>query len=379
MPKLVWKRLVGQQRIKEILSNAFAAESLGHAYLFSGDEGTGKLQAALELAMALLCKEPDSAPCYECQSCRRILNHAHPDFHLLFPVSLQGESKTDGGISAKGWDRVSEIAADRIAHPYNSPHHEGIPAIPVEWTRETVHAIIRGTIEGPRCVAIIDGIDVMNKESANTLLKTLEEPPADTIIIVLTDRLHATLQTIISRCQVLRFGYVSPEELRSGIALHAGSAADPSEVETIVPAAMGSLGRALTLLENPDTESFQYAQTLLSLCVSGNWEGIGECVDELSGAGNLDLCMNVFFRMAFLIRNAMLKGSIETEKYILEDRTRSSGADMPLLHPSAAREILKQCQSAINALSARANIALTLATFAFSLSEIFNGQEYKVS
>ena len=101
---LLWKNLVGQDRVKEVLANAFTHEMLGHAYLFCGDEGTGKFAAALELSMALLCSDPGKAPCYACDSCTKVLRYAHPDFHVIMPVSLEKEHKKDGKLSAEGWN-----------------------------------------------------------------------------------------------------------------------------------------------------------------------------------------------------------------------------------------------------------------------------------
>ncbi len=377
MATLAWKRLIGQQRIKEIFSSAFSTNSLGHAYMLSGEEGTGKLQAALELAMALLCKEPENAPCYQCDSCRRILNHSHPDLHLLFPVSLRGENKGDGGISQKGWERITELTQERIKKPYVEQVFEGVPSIPVEWTRDVVHAIVRGAIEGPRCVTIIDGIDMMNKESANTMLKTLEEPPPDAIMFLLTDRLHATLQTIVSRCQVLRLGYLNPEELAAGIKMHGDQQVEDTTLKTVVPLAMGSLGRALNLIDSPDRQTAEYARSFLALCLEQNWLELGEMIDELSAGGNYEQCRRVFFRIAFLVRNASLQRSGDTQKYILEDIPGSQTTQIPPMEPSAARAVLKQCQDAMNALAARSNIALTLVTFGMSLPEIIHGKEYK--
>ena len=89
MKTLKWTNLLGQERVKEMLSSAVANGTLGHAYLLCGDIGTGTFQAALELSMALLCSSDREVPCYTCEACKKVLRNAHPDFHVIMPVSLE--------------------------------------------------------------------------------------------------------------------------------------------------------------------------------------------------------------------------------------------------------------------------------------------------
>ncbi len=222
--KLVWKHVVGQRRIRDTLGTAFENASLGHAYLFSGPVGVGKFQTALELAFALLCNSTEEVPCYKCDACRQILTYAHPDFHCVFPLSLSKEHKAGGDsskLSDDGWKYIAEQTRFKIENPYTVTESR-IRHIPVEWIRELNHSIIRGTIQGNINVAIICDVDVMQAASANAMLKTLEEPPPNTIMFLLTPRPHAVLPTIRSRCQIIRFGSVAPDEATSALCRKTG-------------------------------------------------------------------------------------------------------------------------------------------------------------
>jgi hypothetical protein len=126
MAQLVWKKLIGQQHIKDVLGAAFAKDSFGHAYLFCGEDGVGTFQAAVELALALLCEKSDEAPCYQCDSCRQLLNYNHPDFHCVFPVALQKEHKSsDKGLNEAGWSYLAEVCREKIANPYQAIEWSG--------------------------------------------------------------------------------------------------------------------------------------------------------------------------------------------------------------------------------------------------------------
>jgi hypothetical protein len=153
--RLVWKDLVGQERVKEMLGAAFARGTLGHAYLFCGEEGVGTFQAAAELAMALLCRgQGDAAPCHACDSCRTAAHNAHPDLGIVLPVVLRKEHRGSGGtLSQEGWEHLSQTVRERLASPYVAPAADAVRTIPVEWIREITHAVLRGALAGERHVA----------------------------------------------------------------------------------------------------------------------------------------------------------------------------------------------------------------------------------
>ena len=200
MKTLRWTNLIGQERVKEMLSSAVANGTLGHAYLLCGDIGTGAFQAALELSMALLCSGDGEVPCYICDACKKVLRNAHPDFHVIMPVSLEKEYRdSDNNLNQEGWEFLSLMIQARISEPYRLPVQPGVPAIPVEWVKEINHAIRRGAVLKGTTIAVFDGIDSMNKESANAMLATLEDPPENTVLLLITQRPQSVLPTIASR------------------------------------------------------------------------------------------------------------------------------------------------------------------------------------
>jgi DNA polymerase III delta' subunit len=216
MAILQWNKLIGQERVKNVVGHAFENGTLGHAYLFSGERGTGKFAAAVDLAMALLCQHKETRPCGECLSCRKVGSYSHPDFHVIMPLALQSEHKKDGGVlTDEGWAFAAAATKRRINDPYRLPQYGSAPNIPVDWIREANDAVMRGGTEGPANAVIIDGVDTMSHQSANAMLKTLEEPPAGTVMILLTDKQHAVLPTIVSRCQMMRFALLPPDVIRA--------------------------------------------------------------------------------------------------------------------------------------------------------------------
>jgi len=164
-----FKDVLGHSRPIELLKRAIKNNKMAHSYLFLGNEGIGKKWVALQFAKTLNCLEGGTEredACDHCLSCKKIDNHLHPDVLVLEP-----EGQT---IKA---DQVRQMQKDLAYRPY----------------------------EGQYRVCILTAADRMAPNMSNILLKTLEEPPLHTLIILLANNAKLLLPTILSRCQAIRF------------------------------------------------------------------------------------------------------------------------------------------------------------------------------
>jgi len=393
MPAIKWNKLVAQERVKDLLGRAFESGTLGHAYLFCGERGVGKFAAAVDLAMAVLCRCADPAkprPCGECPSCRKAAAYSHPDLHVIMPLCLGAEHKGEGGaLSEEGWALAAASAKARMDDPYALPVYDGLPNIPVDWVREADHAIMRGASEGGGSVAIIDGVETMRKESANAMLKTLEEPPPGTLLLLLTERAHGVLPTIRSRCQTARFPLLPPEVVgaelcgRFGID---GGASIPGRAAAA--ASSGSLGLAISEYENPLDEYYGYAASLWNDCLAGDWGAAAAAADGLSsGKDSYNVCRGTAICLIRLMRSACLKKfgrGGASMNYItsgdadgsapLDGGGTSGGIELPAAidGPYGLSTVVGLAQSAIGGLDARGNASLVMAGLVCSLMEALN-------
>lgn len=204
--------IYGQDRQIDVLQNAMGRGRVPHAYLFHGIRGVGKRTTAQALAAALNCRENDADFCGRCPSCRKAARGTHPDITLIEP--------------------------------------EGI-FIKIERIRDLQNQVQFRPFEGRKKVFILADAERMNDAAANALLKTLEEPNPSNLLILTTSRLHGLPQTILSRCQKIRFQPLRPAIVASFLA--DTSAVDAEEARTVAASAGGSIGRALELR----TESFR--------------------------------------------------------------------------------------------------------------------------
>ncbi len=204
--------IIGHERPKAILKAAILHDRIAHAYLFHGEEAIGKRLTALRFAQALACDSPQETggpdPCGTCRSCQQIQAHTHPDFHEIDP------------------DR--ELAN---------------PQIKIEQIRELEHQIIYRPLLAARKVCLIDDADRMTLGAANALLKTLEEPPDHSLLLLITSRPMALPATIRSRCQALRFSLPSLAQVEG--ALKRTRQLQPGEARFLALLTEARIGQAL--------------------------------------------------------------------------------------------------------------------------------------
>jgi DNA polymerase-3 subunit delta' len=220
-------QVLGQPFAVNVLSATAKSGRLAPAYLFYGPPGCGKKAAARALAQALLCAEAPGRGCGDCPACRRVAQGQHPDCREVAP----------SGASFK-----------------------------VEQARELVREAQLRPYEGQRRLFIIDRAEAFTSEAANTLLKTLEEPPAGSSFILVSTQPARLLPTIASRCQSVRFLPLPDEALTTLLAK--AHACEPARAREAGRLAGGDLRLAGRLLGPEGPELLAHAGGLLSAAAS---------------------------------------------------------------------------------------------------------------
>jgi DNA polymerase-3 subunit delta' len=212
-------------------------QNFPNAVLIHGQAGIGKFEFALELAKALLCESPNkmqSKPCNHCEACHWFDSANHPDFTALVPETHRSllphadyESE-DSPKKGKGSRDESDGESTEKKEKKN---------ISIEETRNAIETLSIGSHRGGNRVILIYPLETLRNDSANTLLKSLEEPPSQTIFILLADRLDRVLPTIRSRCRLLSAGRPDRakgvEWLHSQIANISGAKFNEADIESL--------------------------------------------------------------------------------------------------------------------------------------------------
>jgi len=259
--------IMGHDRIIEVLRRSLRNGKTAHSYLFEGVPGSGRKKTAMMLIQALFCKALTDDACGDCHSCRKIVSGNHPDIHHIVPLP----DKRD---------------------------------ISIDQLRELQHILSLRPYEAPRKACIIDPAERMSVNAANSLLKTLEEPPGNALIVLLTENAGMLLSTVRSRCQLIRFAPLSPEHV---ITVLERSGMPPETATLIAPMSGGSLQRALEL----DNESLvvrrEAVLSRVSQLSNNRIATIFDAAEELSG--NRDATLELLDMLLSFFRDAVHLGA----------------------------------------------------------------------
>ncbi len=261
---------IGHQQSIAFLQSAVAHERLAHAYLFHGEDAVGKRLTAVRLAQALNCERPPEIQgldsCGSCRSCRQIEARTHPDFFIIEPDPEQATRQ-----------------------------------IKIEQVREIEHQIMYRPLIGERKICLIDDADRMTIGAANALLKTLEEPPAHSLFLVISSRPAALPATIRSRCQALRF--TTPARTQVEAALILKRELPPADARFLAIVSEGRIGEALTA-DVKDTLARQ--QELVSLVQPQSLQSIASILSSAETIAKADRGQDILAWLARWIRDLVL-------------------------------------------------------------------------
>jgi len=204
----------GNERVVSYFQKAISHEHLGHAYLFSGQEGVGKATLARLISQTLLCKNPTKdGPCETCSACHKFDSGNHPDFHEFVP---------DGTY------------------------------FKIDQVREIIHQASLKPVESRWKTFLLESVHYMRDEASNAMLKVLEEPPGQTILFLITETAEVLLPTIRSRCQHFPFQPLPQEEIVDWLVKN--KEIPSNEAASLARYSYGSIGRALGVNVEQDRE-----------------------------------------------------------------------------------------------------------------------------
>ena len=275
-----FSEVVGQEKVKDNIKNMIMQHKVPHAVLLLGPSGVGALPLAISMAHAMVCPSPvKGEACGVCPSCNRSFKYLHPDVHFAFPTV--GKDVTSDTLMAT-WrnlvlkrpyftkdDWINEIAADNKQANINKEECFNIRR---KLSLKCAEATVR--------IMIIWLPEYLGKEG-NRLLKILEEPPPDTHFILVAEQSDQILQTIISRCQLIKVPLLTDEILEKSI-MNIYPSVTSLQLNTVVQLAGGSFSEAISLMAQQEDLHAGILIDWMRKCYKGNGLEMGRWVDEIS-------------------------------------------------------------------------------------------------
>jgi len=367
LPANLWPRVIGQMRVKRALLSALRTGRLAHAYLFYGPEGVGKDAMALELARLLHCERGGEEACGECGSCTRAATMQHPDIQLITALPTgKSEEKNDpplAKLTADDVDTIREEYRKKGGNPYYRVEIPRALVIKISSIRDLRREAALTSFGGNKRVFIISRAEDMEDAAANALLKTLEEPISDCLILLTTANRDALLPTIVSRCQQVRFDPLTEEDIRQ--ALIARQDVESSQAALIGRLANGSYSRAVALLQTDVFEERTFAVDFIRNALAGNAARIIEDADRIASWKNREqtqrflLTILMWFRDALVLSKGGTVINLDQQDDLRRFLARNPGADIPAA--------MAETERALSLLERNAYIKLVLYTLATRL------------
>lgn len=325
-----FRDVIGQQQIKEHLQNALSTGKISHAYIINGEKSSGKEFIARVYAMALQCEEGGEEPCQECHSCKQALSGNHPDI-----IRIVHEKPNVISVD----DIRAQVNSDVAVKPYSSPYK----------------------------VYIISEAEKMTVQAQNAILKTLEEPPAYAVILLLTDNVNSLLPTILSRCVVLNMKPVSDAMVKEYLCSQLQ--VPDYKAEVCAAFARGNVGKAKMLATSEDFESIKAeALSLLKYIQEMDLNEIVAAVKKITEykleiQDYLDICA-IWYRDALLF-----KATSDMNHLIFREESQALRRTAQRSSYEGIENIIKALDTAKRRLDANVNFELVMQLLMLAIQE----------
>ncbi len=325
---MLYSQIAGQEEIKTSLIKSINNNQVSHCYIFEGPKGMGKYDLALVFAQSLLCSNFTSNPCNKCLSCIKINSGNHPDLHTI--------NNDETTIKREEIDTLIESV-------YKKPY------------------------ESDKKVYIIKGAHEMTAQAANTFLKTLEEPPGDSVIILLTYNANLLLPTIVSRCQTVKFRNVSKETIKTYLQKNYGTSDEIADLAAEY--SKGILNRAVNIVNGNDGILNKRAEIikLFEKIINADSEIIYELENYFEeNKDNIDIIIEIIMMW---IRDVMFVKNNLDDLVINKDFIQLAKMHVRLMKGN--NDLIEIMQGTIDNIKSNVNYKLAIDNMLLKIQEVF--------
>ena len=379
---MLFSEILGQEHIKNHLTKSADFGRVPHAQLFVGPEGSGTLPMAIAYARYLLCKNKNSENTDGNEACNlKFKNLSHPDLHFAFPVATNDKVKSHpvSNHFLEEWRQLLD------KQPYGNlfdwyrfvgiDNKQGL--IGVDEAQDIVKALALKSYEGGYKVMLIWMAEKMNMSAANKLLKLIEEPPNNTVFILIAEDDEQIINTIKSRCQVLYFPPLAEEVIKD--ALIKNYQIPESDAIKIAHQSNGNYNKACDLVYS-DSEDTQFEEWFVfwiraAFKAKGNKSAIHDLIswsEKIARTGRetqkqfLNFCLDFF-------RQAMLLNYNASDLVFMEPKSSFKLENFaPFVHGNNIMEITQELQDAIYHIERNGNSKIILTDLSIKLTRLLH-------
>ena len=329
-----FKEIIGHKREIAHLEQAISAGKVSHAYIFSGEKGTGKKTLADAFAMTLQCESEGERPCGRCHSCRQAGSGNHPDI-----IYIRHDKPASIGVE----DIRDQLTGDIQIRPYNGKYK----------------------------IYIIPEAEKMTVQAQNAILKTIEEPPEYAVIILLPANEQSFLDTIRSRCVTLNLKPVPDEQVKAYLMEHLQ--VPDYQADICASFAQGNIGKAVRLASSDEFSAIKSSAMQL-IRNAGSME-ISEIIEFVKSVQEYKITIQDYLDILALWYRDMVyfKATKDIDGIIFKDEIRTIRDTVKVCSYEGVEEVMKAIESAKTRLNANVNFDLTMELLFLVIKENIHG------
>lgn len=370
---MIFSDILGQQRTKDFLLRLHESRRVPHAQIFLGNSGSGNLALAVAFAQLLQCENPQpTGACDACNACRKAKNLTHPDIHFSYPTVGAKEVATNF---------VKQFRAAFLENPYLDTN---------SWLQKISgeEKSKQGNITADECGAIVKKLSLkafegrykilvmwlpeyLGKEG-NRLLKLIEEPPEQTIFLLAAENSDLILNTILSRCQLVKTDRLSDEEVAVG--LIEKRVLQHDRAQQIAFLADGDFNQALQLADSPENDHAKLLLDWLRRCYKGSAIELAAWAENFSKLGRENQKQFLHYGLHFLREMMSLVVAGNTSLRLREDELKTAQNMARVLNFEKIGAMVRILNDDIFFLERNANSKILFLDSGIEMRKIFQGR-----
>ncbi|MCF8247804.1 MAG: hypothetical protein K9J37_22045 [Saprospiraceae bacterium] len=313
--------VIGQSQAKALLRRMADSERIPHALLLLGAPGSGDLALAVAFAQYVLCQnKQDGDACGQCNQCSKVEKLIHPDLHFSFPTV---------GTNVTSDSHLADWRTAMAENPYMDVN---------QWLQRIGAENKQGNINKEECVGIIRKLSLKAFEGSNKilimwlpeylgkegnrLLKLIEEPPDDTMIILVAENQELILNTILSRCQLVKVNRLSDEEVEEGLVTLKNLSSE--KARSIAHLAGGDFNEALNIAAQPLKDNSTLFLDWLRKCYQGNGVEMATLTETFAGLGRENQKQFLQYALHFMREYMLLKTTGNDQVRLLPEELKTA-------------------------------------------------------
>jgi DNA polymerase-3 subunit delta' len=381
----MWNNITGQKSVIEKLKSVYKSRRVAHAYLFHGSDGTGKDAAAIEFAKLLNCKNIQNGDeaCDICVNCKKVASLKSEYLQIICALPAGKSEQTDSEplekLDKEDFESYMEQLTLKSQNPYHHISLSNANNIRINSIRQLVSKIYLSASSDTRKVFLISEADKMKQEAANALLKVLEEPPKNSVIILTTSKINSLLQTIIGRCQKIYFEPLAQAQIKDKLNKtqeHLLGNFTSQEIDIASSLSDGSYTKAVELLEMGVDDIRNSAVDYLIALLKDDYANIVLISRNITSKNNRDrakyflFILNMWFRDLLKVKYSDIKINDSPNglsNYDLTGRLLNFNNNYP---DADIYRIIIELEEAEKLINQNAQLLLIILTLAFKLKNL---------